>query len=254
MATPKTPEQHRVNAELKKINPQFEVFTEAKFRTNADAKQLLYMYSDDYANEIKGTAEEILEQSTALEVAKTKLLYKIANVPYPDTMEMFITADANIYNSTAKFFGIKHRPLIRKLQHEIYHSIIVAQRQCDDGLNCINEYQEHIDNLQDWLDFCTMIESFKKYVESIHPNWNTISKANKNEYIKTINKLQDAPFIDKNKIKPYIDFLQNCGLNQTKKYKANYLYELGFPNITSINIAVKVYELTNLKIYGIRFS
>lgn len=265
MATPKTPLQNQVNLELKKINPNFKAFTEQEFRTNKYAIELLYMFSDEYfsyCNELtdkmkkyqklnKDIPYELLNEFTTTHMNLTNkrnsLIKEVVNLtPY------------NSYEDTAKFFGLPfdglyNIKLIHKLDNSIYSDVINQNINVDskNTFQYTNEklksIKEYTDCINEWINYCKQLSSYKNYIEKIYPRWSKMTKKEKKVYINELKILREAPFISNTQeIDNYIDFLENYSLNQIPKAKIERLLTYNFVNIDNYKIAKEIYEKTNL--------
>jgi hypothetical protein len=228
MTPSKTPKMKAIIKDIAKLNPNIKALTYDNF-VNTEAKELLLEYKDE---------DKILEQK--------KLLHKIAKVPISDIEELFPTTksqEVSNFNNTAKFFGINTsmESLIQKLSNPIFTTIIISERQIEDGIINSYEYKNIKNDFDNWINLCKRLDLFKKYFDSLNQKQQEQLK----EGLKILNK---APFIEDNNIsKEFGVFLLNHRMSQLRKFKISKLLELNIPNITTTKIAEDIYKFTNLK-------
>lgn len=228
MAKPKTKLQKEIDKELKKINPNFSLFTEEEYRTNTDALKIQVLFSEFKLADKDNYFEKITE--------KEKLLHDIAGVEY----KHWETLELEQYDETAKILGLINESLIHQIKHIDYFKSYMQVGEY--------KYESHfVKKLEKWVEFCNMIDTMVEYIKIEIPNWNKMKSKEKKIYIDSWKMIQKAPFMkESTNLRHFIIFLTNFGLHQHKRAKADYLISLGLPNIDNEEVALKVLENTNL--------
>ncbi len=265
MAIPKTPLQNKINLELKKINPNFKAFTEIQFRTNKYALKLQNMFSDDYFSDTNALTLKMKEHQERKEEIPPKLLNEFITI-YTSLMhernklleDVGKQSYYNNYVDTAKFFGLPfeglfNMKLIHRLDNSIYSDVINQHINIDteNTFNYTKErkesIQEYTNCINEWIDYCKQLSTYKTYIEKLYPRWNKMTKKEKKVYINELKTLKEAPFITRTQeIDNFLHFLENYSLNQVPKAKIEKLLFYKFVNVDNYKIAKEIYEKTNL--------
>ena len=250
MAKPLNYYQKEVNSELNKLNQNFRNFRVKDFEIDHNAKTLenLFRAYDEYMKN-KTVDENLFTDYKDLQVKIQDYLFKASGHQIEENSLVWdiIRDTRDHFDATSKFWGIKRISLINKIKHPEYsHALMESDTYFDNPLS-----DQYFSNRKLWIEICNTIDQFIQYTVEKFPNWNSMKKPEKNRYIKYIEDLSVAPFLnDSQKLTLYVQFLKKYGLNQSKLAKARLLLQFKFPNIKTEKTALELVEFTNLLIYS----
>lgn len=143
-------------------------------------------------------------------------------------------------DATEKFFELdfserdnKSKKLLYEISDEAYYTGDRIIGKNEEGA----PIYELIGGLyEEWKDYCTFVDNVKEYVSINFPNYDH----NQQKYLDQIKK--SAKLYPETILEDLYIYLNNYGLNQHKKAKADYLAQVGLPNINATN-AYKIVEL-----------
>ena len=267
--------QKKINKDLSNVNSNFKAFDQKAFDINEDLIKLesIYLKQSEQRNEMNTdlvptddmmleileklmseTSEQENEEYVYAEYLKTKqdlkdLLCKLASTsPIKYDITEYAILDNEIFEKTAQFFGLTNESLTKRLMDVQYVKAMDIQTLSDDEYESCKVLK--VKNLEKWAKFCLSIDQMITYVKLKYPNWDTLKKLDKKKYISTLESLSSQPFMyDTKNLKYFILFLKKYGLNQGKRFKAQYLLQLGLPNVNTLKIALEITNDSNFKYF-----
>lgn len=282
---PKTDLQKQINKDIKKINPNINVFESIDFEKNEDAKELQRLYSINQFEELeKHKQKESNMDALLMDIAyymievkqdKFDLIRKITNSNFnDDELDKCLYYEENEelshrlqdINATAEFFGLekgrrKEDDLLAKITDPIYYKALnpsIKDREVTVSIEGeeytanlkdanLEELLTYKTNIQKWVQYCKRINLYKTYINEKYPRWSKYTNKEKKDHINTFKELIQAPFINDMYLNELIHFIENYSLNQDTKVKAQKLLDYKFKNVDDIKTATEIYKKSNLK-------
>lgn len=268
----KTTLELTINNVLKILNPKWKSFTAYDYDNEPQAIQIAKLYKSlEKANNTKDYLD--------IRVKLDNLSSSIVNDDKECTIfndEDLTLLNSDIYTATKRLFQLGEVQLTMKIMDSLYFEACSDRHPYSDGALIIEKIKR-------WVNYCELVDNYIDYTNTKFNNWNKMKKKDKELYITSLKEYLTIPFLNTNtkqeilaqtledsiidirnikvandfnnlkiqmisdneRLSYYIHFLENYRLNQRLTAMANFLLNLQLPNISTLEIALKVCKNSN---------